>query len=41
VDRLDRALDMLVSHEAQFCEAVAADFGTGTAGAEAAHSTLT
>jgi coniferyl-aldehyde dehydrogenase len=27
VDRLDRALDMLVTHEAEFCEAAASDFG--------------
>ena len=31
VDRLDRALDMLVTHEAEFCDAVAADFGQRSA----------
>ena len=31
VDRLDRALDLLVTHEAEFCEAVAADFGQRSA----------
>lgn len=31
VDRLDRALDLLVAHQAEFCEAAAADFGQRSA----------
>jgi len=34
MDRLDRALDLLVTHQAEFCEAAAADFGQR-------HSTMT
>ena len=31
MDRLDRALDLLVTHQAEFCEAAAADFGQRSA----------
>ena len=31
-DRLTRAIDLLVSHEAEICEAIAADFGQRPAG---------